>query len=300
MLEALKRTGAGVQQDAPLKKLAYWRVGGCADFLVEVTTLETLQKVMALTPVLVLGNGSNTLIHDQGVRGVVVRLKGELAGLAVDGTRAVAGAGMMLTVLLARLDRAGLAGAEPFAGVPGTVGGAVVMNAGTTLGEAKDLVRSVTLVLPGGEVKVWTAHELSFAYRHATIPRGAVVATAELTLTEDEVSERRQRRQELLQRRKRTQPLDLPSCGSTFTNPEGDYAGRLIEVVGLKGHRIGGASISAKHANFIVNHGEATAQDILDLIRLARTRVFEQTGILMEPEVRLMGPWPKGSLEISQ
>ena len=126
------------------------------------------------------------------------------------------------------------------------------------------------------------------------------MATAELTLTEDEVSERRQRRQELLQRRKRTQPLDLPSCGSTFTNPEGDYAGRLIEVVGLKGHRIGGASISAKHANFIVNHGEATAQDILDLIRLARTRVFEQTGILMEPEVRLMGPWPKSSLEISQ
>lgn len=300
MLEALKRTGAVVQKDAPLNKLAYWRVGGCADYLVEVSTLESLQAVMALTPVTVLGNGSNTLIHDEGVRGVLLRLKGELANLAIDGTEAVAGAGMMLTVLLARLDRAGLAGAEPFAGVPGTVGGAVVMNAGTTLGEAKDLVRSVTLVMPGGESQTWTAEQLSFAYRHATLPPGAVVATAELMLSKDEVTEKRQRRKELLQRRKQTQPLDLPSCGSTFTNPPGDYAGRLIEAVGLKGHRIGGASISSKHANFIVNHGESSAQDILDLIRLARTEVFKQTGILMEPEVRLMGPWPQNSLEISK
>lgn len=300
MLEALKRTGAGVQENAPLNKLAYWRVGGTADYLVEVSTLESLQKVMALTPVIVLGNGSNTLIHDQGVRGVVIRLKGELADLSIEGTRGVAGAGMMLTVLLARLDRAGLAGAEPFAGVPGTVGGAVVMNAGTTLGEAKDLVRSVTVVLPGGGLQHWTSEQLSFAYRHATIPSGSVVATAELSLTDQEVDERRQRRQELLQRRKRTQPLDLPSCGSTFTNPPGDYAGRLIESVGLKGHRIGGASISAKHANFIVNHGEATAQDILDLIGLARTQVFRHTGILMEPEVKLMGPWPENSLDVPE
>ena len=255
MLEALKRTGAVVQKDAPLNKLAYWRVGGCADYLVEVSTLESLQAVMALTPVTVLGNGSNTLIHDEGVRGVLLRLKGELANLAIDGTEAVAGAGMMLTVLLARLDRAGLAGAEPFAGVPGTVGGAVVMNAGTTLGEAKDLVRSVTLVMPGGESQTWTAEQLSFAYRHATLPPGAVVATAELMLSKDEVTEKRQRRKELLQRRKQTQPLDLPSCGSTFTNPPGDYAGRLIEAVGLKGHRIGGASISSKHANFIIVYG---------------------------------------------
>jgi UDP-N-acetylmuramate dehydrogenase len=174
------------------------------------------------------------------------------------------------------------------------------MNAGTTLGEAKDLVRSVTLVMPGGESQTWTAEQLSFAYRHATLPPGAVVATAELMLSKDEVTEKRQRRKELLQRRKQTQPLDLPSCGSTFTNPPGDYAGRLIEAVGLKGHRIGGASISSKHANFIVNHGESSAQDILDLIRLARTEVFKQTGILMEPEVRLMGPWPQNSLEISK
>ncbi len=298
MYADLIATGARVQENAPLHKLAYWRVGGCADFLVEAHSLDTLQKVLALAPVTVLGNGSNTLIHDDGIRGVVLRLKGALAGLELRGTRATAGAGMLLTVLLSRLDKAGLAGAEPFVGVPGTVGGAVVMNAGTTLGEARDLVESVQLVLPGGGLKSWTAKDLAFCYRHAQLPPGAVVATAELQLSDENVQAQRQERQALLARRKATQPLDLPSCGSTFTNPSGDYAGRLIEVVGLKGHRIGGASISAKHANFIVNHGNATAQDILDLIRLARQRVHAQTGKLMTPEVKLMGPWPADSFSV--
>jgi UDP-N-acetylmuramate dehydrogenase len=204
---------------------------------------------------------------------------------------------MMLTVLLARLDKAGLAGAEPFVGVPGTVGGAVVMNAGTTLGEAQDLVESVQLVLADGSLCQWSAEELAFRYRHAELPEGAVVATAQLCLSDKDVEARRRQRQDLLARRKATQPLDLPSCGSTFTNPPGDHAGRLIELVGLKGHRIGGASISAKHANFIVNHGDATSQDILNLIVMARRTVQAETGILMTPEVKLMGPWPADSFE---
>jgi len=298
VLEALEATGAKVFVDAPLRKRAYWRVGGSADFLVEVTNILMLQAIMKLGPVTVLGNGSNALIHDDGIRGIVVRLKGELAALDLNGTQAVAGAGMMLTVLLARLDKAGLAGAEPFAGVPGTVGGAVVMNAGTTLGEAKDLVRSVDLVMPDGTLRAWSADELAFRYRHAEIPQGAVVARATLQLSDENVAQRIAARQELLQRRKRTQPLDLPSCGSTFTNPPGDYAGRLIEAVGLKGRCIGGASISAKHANFIVNHGDASAQDILDLIRLARSTVFTETGILLTPEVKLLGPWSPESFNV--
>jgi UDP-N-acetylmuramate dehydrogenase len=295
---ALIATGARVKENAPLHKLAYWRVGGRADYLVEAHSLETLQQVLALGPVTVLGNGSNTLIHDAGIRGVVLRLKGDLAGLAIRGTQATVGAGMLLTVLQSRLDKAGLAGAEPFVGVPGTVGGAVVMNAGTTLGEAQDLVESVQLVLSDGALLRWTAKDLAFRYRHAELPLGAVIATAELRLSADDVATRRTERQALLARRKATQPLDLPSCGSTFTNPDGDYAGRLIDSVGLKGHRIGGASISPKHANFIVNHGEATAQDILDLIRLARDRVFAQNNILLTPEVKLMGPWPADSFAI--
>lgn len=172
------------------------------------------------------------------------------------------------------------------------------MNAGTSLGEAQDLVESVQLVLSDGSLRRWSADELAFRYRHAELPQGAVVASAVLGLSDKNVDARRVERQALLARRKATQPLDLPSCGSTFTNPPGDYAGRLIEAVGLKGHRIGGASISAKHANFIVNHGPATAQDILDLIRLARRTVLEQTGILMTPEVKLMGPWPSDSFEV--
>ena len=166
MREALEATGARVQADAPLKKRAYWRVGGCADFLVEVSTTAQLSAVLALGPAVVLGNGSNALIHDEGIRGVVLKLVGNLADLEVDGTSAWAGGGLLLTVLLSRLDKRGLAGAEPFAGVPGTVGGAVVMNAGTRLGEAADLVESAELVLPGGELVTLQAADLAFSGRH--------------------------------------------------------------------------------------------------------------------------------------
>lgn len=298
LAEALRQAGAGVTEDAPLRKLAFWRVGGPADLLVEVNTLDQLALAMSGGPVTPLGRGSNALIHDSGVRGIVLRLGGDLAELRVEGTRAVAGGGLALTALLARLDKAGLAGAEPFAGVPGTIGGAVVMNAGTQLGEARDLVRAVTVVLPGGEIQRLEADELRFAYRSATLPDGAVVALAELALSDEEVPARLERRRELLLRRKATQPLDMPSCGSTFTNPPGDYAGRLIEAAGLKGARIGGAEISPRHANFFVNTGDATAEDIRQLIVWARRAVFDRFGVLLEPEVKLLGPWGEDALSI--
>ncbi|MCB9759662.1 MAG: UDP-N-acetylmuramate dehydrogenase [Alphaproteobacteria bacterium] len=297
---ALEATGARVIPDAPLARLAYWRVGGPAQWLVDLTTVAQLSGVMRLAadglPITVLGKGSNALVHDDGIAGAVLRLKGALAELVIDGTSATAGAGMLLTVLLRRLDEAGLAGAEPFAGVPGTVGGAVVMNAGTRLGEARDLVRSVTVVVPGGELRTLDAEALAFGYRTATLPEGAVVAFAELHLTDRDVEARQARRQELMEARKATQPLNLPSCGSTFTNPPGDYAGRLIEASGLKGLRIGGASVSTKHANFVVNHGDATAEDIRQVIVHIRETVFARHGIWMTPEVKLLGPWEPGAL----
>ena len=165
MIESLNATGAKVTEGAPLDKLAYWRVGGRADYLVDVSSIAQLQAVLAVAgragvSVTVLGNGSNSLVHDDGVRGVVLRLKGELSALRIDGYVADVGAGMMLVVLLARLDRAGLAGVEAFAGVPGTVGGAVVMNAGTTLGEASDFLISVDVVLGTGELVTMAASEL--------------------------------------------------------------------------------------------------------------------------------------------
>jgi len=298
-LDVLVQAGCTVTRDRPLAKLAYWRVGGPAEAWVEASSMAQLVAVQASgLPVTVLGNGSNALIHDDGIPGVVLRLTGELAGLATDGLVAEAGAGLRLNVLLARLDRAGLAGGEPFAGIPGTVGGAVVMNAGSLLGETADCVQAVTVVLAGGERRVLTPAELAFAYRHATLPPGSVVASARLGLTDQDVSGRLARRQAFLARRKATQPLDRPSCGSTFTNPPGDHAARLIDVSGLKGLRRGGAEISRKHANFIVNLGGASAEDIRWLISHARRTVRDGHGVWLTPEVRLLGPWSPDALEV--
>ncbi len=298
LLQRLTGLGCTVVRQHPLHKLVYWRVGGPAVVWVEVSTLEQLREVQAAGgPVTVLGNGSNVLVHDDGIAGLVVRLTGELADLRLEGLRGQAGGGLRLSVLLARLDRAGLAGAEPFAGVPGTVGGAVVMNAGTALGETGDLVEAVTVVLPGGEVAVLTPEELDFSYRHADLPEGAIVAFVDLALTDADVEARKDQRQAFLARRKATQPLDRPSCGSTFTNPPGDHAARLIDAAGLKGTRRGGAEISTVHANFIVNQGGATAEDIRWLIAHARCVVRERSGVWLTPEVRLLGGWPADALE---
>jgi UDP-N-acetylmuramate dehydrogenase len=297
MLEQLRATGAEVTPNAPLARRVYWRCGGPAEYLVQVTTLAQLQALLALpVPITVLGRGSNSLVHDDGIPGAVLILRGELADLQLEGTTATAGAGMWLNVLLSRLDRAGLAGAESLVGIPGTVGGAVTMNAGTRMGEICDVVQTVRVVLPGGQVQELTPADLQFAYRHAELPQGAVIAQAVLALTDQDVSRKRAERQAFLARRKASQPLNKPSCGSTFTNPPGDAAGRLIDACGLKGTRVGGAVISELHANFVLNDGGATAADVAALIRLARERVYAQTGVWMTPEVRLLGPWPDDAL----
>lgn len=299
MIQALRDAGATVREDAPLGRLSFWRVGGAAEILADLTSLEQLQIAQQYTGrVTVLGRGSNALISDAGIPGLVLRLRGGLADLRTLDDYAIAGGGLYLNVLLSRLDKLGLAGAEPFAGVPGTVGGAVVMNAGTTLGQAQDLVDSVTLVLPGGQVQELAGPECGFRYRHSSLPRGAVVAFATLRLTRDADGQRAAQRRAFLERRKATQPLDRPSCGSTFTNPPGDHAARLIDAAGLKGHRIGGAVISEKHANFFLNDGGATAEDIRRLIVHARTVVRDRFGVVLTPEVKLLGDWPADALEI--
>lgn len=300
MIRTLREAGVTVTENAALGRLSFWRVGGNADILADVTTLEQLQLAMRFDgPVTVLGRGSNALIADAGIRGLVLRLRGGLADVRVLDDYAIAGGGLYLNVLLARLDKAGLAGAEAFAGVPGTVGGAVVMNAGTTMGEAKDFVDSVTLVMPGGQVVELAGPECGFRYRHSELPMGAVVAFATLRLRQDEDGRLAEDRVAFLERRKATQPLDKPSCGSTFTNPPGDHAARLIDAAGLKGHRIGGAVISDKHANFFLNTGGATAEDIRQLIVHARTVVQERFGVVLTPEVKLLGDWPADALGIS-
>ena len=297
LARALSDLGLAPVLDEPMARRGYWRIGGPADVWVEVDDLPHLQAVMALgAPVTVVGNGSNLLVADAGIRGVALRLSGALrqATIGADGARV--GGGMLNQVLLSRLARAGRGGLAALAGVPGTLGGAVRMNAGTTLGEVGTAVREVHVVLPGGELRVLEPQALRFSYRHAELPPGAVVAEVTLALLDDpqEVAAEQAAIEHHLARRKATQPLDQPSCGSVFRNPPGDAAGRLVEAAGLKGTQRGGARISEKHANFIVNTGGATAMQVWELVRLARDTVWARFGVPLEPEVHAVGDWPAG------
>lgn len=292
---ALEAAGLTFKSNVPLAKLGYWRLGGPADLLVDVEDASQLQAVMATgQPVTVLGNGSNLLVADEGIRGITIRLRGEFRASEADGEVLTAGGGLMNTVLLARLDRLELGGLGCLAGVPGTLGGAIRMNAGTRLGEIGHRVIWVEVVLPGGEKRRLSPEDIGFSYRWAKLPDGAIITRAQLELSQELFAQERESMAEHIAYRKRTQPLDQPSCGSVFKNPAGDHAGRLIEDVGLKGHRHGGARISDKHANFIVNEGKASAMDVYTLIKLARDTVLREHHIHLEPEVHAVGDWPDG------
>jgi len=295
---SLEALGLSPLTDEPLSRHGFWRIGGPADALVTITTAAQLAEVMALSvPVTVLGNGSNLLIADAGIRGVVVKLKGDFLTSTVEGDLLEVGGGLLNAALLARLARQGLGGLGCLAGIPGTVGGAIRMNAGWRLGEIGRATQAVEAVLLGGETVRYTSEDIGFEYRSAPgLPDGAVVTRAWLSVTSGAaVAQERAEIREYLGRRKATQPLSQPSCGSVFKNPPGDYSGRLIEAVGLKGHTIGGAQISEKHANFIVNIGGATAADVYGLIKLARDTVRAETGAVIEPEVHAVGAWPEGA-----
>jgi UDP-N-acetylmuramate dehydrogenase len=247
-------------------------------------------------PLHVLGGGANTLVADAGVRGVVVRVPADLAPEQARGETLLLGAGQPTSRLWVRGHALGLVGMEFIAGIPGTLGGAVAMNAGTQIGEMKDVVHRVELATADGAGFV-DAAALGFAYRTCRLPPGAVVTRVELALRQGDVAASEAAMQADRDRRRRTQPLDRPNFGSTFRNPPGDYAGRLIEAVGLKGHRIGGALWSDVHANFVVNAGGATSRDVLGLLNLARTRVKERFGIALETEVRLLGAFVAEDLQ---
>jgi UDP-N-acetylmuramate dehydrogenase len=292
-------------RDAPLAPRTTLRVGGPADLLARPADpgalAELLRAVRELgVPLAILGGGANTLVADAGVRGVVLRLPPDLAPEEAAGTRLVLGAGQPTSRLWIRAHALGLVGMEFIAGIPGTLGGAVAMNAGTRIGEMKDVVSRVELATADGAGFV-EGRALGFAYRTCRLPPGAVITRVELALREGDVGESERVMQEDRARRRRTQPLDRPTFGSTFRNPPGDFAGRLVEAVGLKGHRVGGATWSTLHANFVSNLGGATAKDVLTLVNLARSRVRAAFGIELETEVRLLGQFPAedlGGLEV--
>jgi UDP-N-acetylmuramate dehydrogenase len=291
--EIARRVRGQIIRDAPLAARTAIRVGGPADLLVRPADPDALGALLRAVrelevPLAVLGGGANTLVADAGVRGVVLKLPQDFPGESVDGDRLLLSGGAPTSRLPARAHAHGLTGMEFIAGIPGTLGGAVAMNAGTRIGEMQDVVTRVELATPEGAGFV-PASALGFAYRTCRLPAGAVVTRLEVQLRRGDVAASEAVMRADRERRRRTQPLDRPSFGSTFTNPPGDHAGRLIESVGLKGHRVGNATWSDVHANFIVNLGGASAADVIALIRLARARVQERHGIRLETEVRFLG-----------
>lgn len=291
--ELARRVRGEVVRDAPLAPRTSIRVGGPADLLLRPADLDDLVAGLRAArelgvPVHVLGGGANTLVSDRGVRGLVLRLPPELGGETLDAPRLVLPAGLPTARVVLRAHALGLVGGEFLRGIPGTLGGALAMNAGTRTGEMSGIVTHVEVATADGAREL-PASDLGFAYRTCRLPPDSVVTRIGLLLRPGDVVSAARTMEEEWEQRARTQPLDLPSFGSTFRNPPGDYAGRLIEAVGLKGHRIGGAQVSERHANFVVNLGQASARDVLALMRLMRDRVRERFGVRLETEVVRVG-----------
>jgi len=286
------------------KELTSIRIGGPLECLVLPKTTEELARLLAAGVGFeaVLGAGTNALVADEGIRGFTLGLKMLNREIAwseePDGRmRVSAGAGVPLRTLARQTAERGLGGLEWAVGIPGTVGGAVVMNAGAHGGDLSQVAGAVTLCLAGGEVVDFTGEGLRFTYRRFQRPAGSVVVGADLVLTPDDPEAVRARCEEYRAQRRRREPSALPSAGSVFRNPPGAAAGALIEQTGLKGRRVGGARISERHANYIVNEGGATARDVWELMAECRRQVAHHFGIWLEPEVALVGEWPAGCLE---
>lgn len=282
--------GKSVRFNEPLAPRTSMRVGGPAAAFVEVRDASQLVATLSFchdeqVEWAVIGLGSNLLVRDEGFDGVVLKLAGEFVKISVSGTRVRAGGAAPIVALCREAAKHGLAGAEGLVGIPGTVGGAVRMNAGTDV-EIGDVISTVEIVVAGEKLQKLTNPE--FAYRRSSLDRLAVVCAAELELTRGDAKAVQQELRRRIDRRNATQPLELPNAGSMFKNPPGDYAARLIEAAGCKGWRSGGAEVSTKHANFIVNRGGAKCADVLELMEKVRTAVKATHGIDLEPEVHVL------------
>jgi UDP-N-acetylmuramate dehydrogenase len=277
---------------APLREYTSFKIGGPADVVVEPADIEDVCLVVQQArarkiPLFVLG-GTNLLIRDGGIRGIVVSLVRLRAIKELPGSVLYAEGGVGMPTLIGYAIRHSLAGLEWAAGIPGTVAGCVVMNAGTKLGEMKDSVRAVCMVNPKGQVVDVEAAQVRFEYRRALLPRGIVVGVW-LQLKQGVRSEIERVVKDYLRYRRDTQPLAMPSAGCVFKNPPNDSAGRLIEAANLKGERVGGAEVSMKHANFMVNRGQASAADVTALIRKVRSAIRRRAGVRLELELKIVG-----------
>ena len=284
-----------VKVDEPMKRHTTFRIGGPADYFLLPSSEEELSGILKICkneelPYFILGNGSNLLVSDEGYRGVIIQLYRNYGDITVKGNEIHATAGALLSQIAAAAKNASLTGFEFAGGIPGTLGGAVVMNAGAYGGEMKDVLKEVTVLTPEGGVLTLQADELHMGYRTSVIKEaGYIVLEAVISLEKGDQEEIRSRMQELAGMRTSKQPLSYPSAGSTFKRPEGYFAGKLIMDSGLRGYRVGGAQVSEKHCGFVINAGGATASDVMELIRQIQAKVKEQFGVQLEPEIQFLG-----------
>lgn len=295
-LEKLKRLAgnSNLREQEPMSRHTTFRVGGPAELFMQ-PAMEKLPDILQLCqryeiPYYIIGNGSNLLVGDKGISGLVIELLAPGEDIRTEGEQVTAGAGVLLSRIANRAADEGLCGMEFASGIPGTLGGAVVMNAGAYDREMKDIITSVTVLDASGNQKTLEPKELEFGYRKSCIlGKGYIVTQAVLTLSCGKREEILSKMKELQSRRQEKQPLEYPSAGSAFKRPEGYYAGKLIMEAGLRGFQIGGAQVSEKHCGFVINKGQATAKDICELMQEVSRRVEAQFGVVLEPEVKMIG-----------
>lgn len=279
----------------PMKQHTTFKIGGPADYFLVPETGEEVGEIIKIcrktdTPYFILGNGSNLLVGDGGYRGAVIQVYRNMSAVTVEGTTITAQAGALLSAVAAAAKNASLTGFEFAGGIPGTVGGAAVMNAGAYGGEMKDVLVEVTVMDAEGKIFAIPAEKLELGYRTSVIKKaGYIVLEAKIRLKEGDQEAIRERMKELTIQRTTKQPLEYPSAGSTFKRPEGYFAGKLVMDSGLRGYQVGGARVSEKHCGFVINAGDATAKDVRTLMDNVRDIVYEKYGVTLEPEVKFLG-----------
>ena len=291
----IQRFKGKVLFNVPMSEHTSFRIGGPADVMAFPKDEGDLKDLIAFAeskgfPFHVLGAGTNLLVRDGGVRGIVVNICEGFKDISwLEGGKATVGAGVKLIELVNQSRDRGLSGLEFAVSIPGTVGGAVIMNAGAYGGEMKDIVEGFEIIGRKGRKGFIPKSELNFSYRRAELPKGAIVTRAHMRFSEKDAEDIKERMREFREKRKATSAIPFPNAGSIFKNPEGKVAGRLIDEAGLKGERSGGAQVSETHANYIVNTGGAKAKDVLALMALIRDRIYSLKGIVLEPEIKVIG-----------
>lgn len=284
-----------IRREEPMSIHTTFRVGGPAELFVTLGTFDEVKETVGVCrthniPYYIVGNGSNLLVSDKGYQGVIIRVGKELGEIRIEGDTVTAQAGALLSVVANRAMEAGLTGFEFASGIPGTLGGACVMNAGAYGGEMRDVLTEITALTPEGDIIRIPKEQMEFGYRTSVVARkGYIVLEACMQLKKGDRQEIRAKMEELKEKRVSKQPLEYPSAGSTFKRPEGYFAGKLIQDAGLRGFAIGGAQVSEKHCGFVINRGEATAKDVSDLMIRVSEIVEDKFGVRLEPEVKRLG-----------